>query len=145
MQIFETFSIKHHYLLHVHIGFMGKVLIDKLLRTCPGIENIYLLIRKKKGKDIHTRIDELFDDPVMSWFWFDFLITHHFKHNNKKKISMSTNCIIFFPLPLFFHLSFPSTSHYYCVRALYTYIHVSFSSLINSAKLFQNFVTKSWL
>lgn len=45
-------------------GFMGKVLIDKLLRTCPGIENIYLLIRKKKGKDIHTRIEELFDDPV---------------------------------------------------------------------------------
>lgn len=44
---------------------MGKVIIDKLLRTCPGIENIYLLIRKKKGKDIHTRIDELFDDPVM--------------------------------------------------------------------------------
>lgn len=45
-------------------GFMGKVLIDKLLRTCPGIENIYLLIRKKKGKDIHSRIEELFDDPV---------------------------------------------------------------------------------
>lgn len=43
---------------------MGKVLIDKLLRTCPGIENIYLLIRKKKGKDIHSRIEELFDDPV---------------------------------------------------------------------------------
>jgi alcohol-forming fatty acyl-CoA reductase len=43
---------------------MGKVLLDKLLRTCPGIDNIYLLIRKKKGKDIHTRIEELFDDPV---------------------------------------------------------------------------------
>jgi alcohol-forming fatty acyl-CoA reductase len=49
----------------IHTGFMGKVLIDKLLRTCPGIENIYLLIRKKKGKDIHARIEELFDDPVM--------------------------------------------------------------------------------
>lgn len=43
---------------------MGKVLIEKLLRTCPGIENIYLLIRKKKGKDIHSRIEELFEDPV---------------------------------------------------------------------------------
>lgn len=49
-------------------GFMGKVLIDKLLRTCPGIENIYMLIRQKKGKDIHTRIEELFDDPVKSSF-----------------------------------------------------------------------------
>lgn len=46
---------------------MGKVLIDKLLRTCPGIENIYLLIRKKKGKDIHSRIEELFDDPVRTF------------------------------------------------------------------------------
>jgi alcohol-forming fatty acyl-CoA reductase len=54
-----------HFRATFYLGFMGKVLIDKLLRTCPGIENIYLLIRKKKGKDIHTRIDELFDDPVM--------------------------------------------------------------------------------
>lgn len=45
-------------------GFMGKVLIEKLLRSCSTIENIYLLIRQKKGKDIHTRVEELFDDPV---------------------------------------------------------------------------------
>lgn len=44
---------------------MGKMLIDKLLRTCPGIENIYLLVRPKKGKDIHTRLDEIFDDLVI--------------------------------------------------------------------------------
>lgn len=43
-------------------GFMGKMLLEKLLRTCTGIENIYLLIRPKKNKDIHTRVDELFDD-----------------------------------------------------------------------------------
>lgn len=47
------------------LGFMGKMLIDKLLRTCPGIENIYLLVRPKKGKDIHTRLDEIFDDLVI--------------------------------------------------------------------------------
>lgn len=43
-------------------GFMGKMLLEKLLRTCTGIENIYLLIRPKKNKDIHTRVDDLFDD-----------------------------------------------------------------------------------
>lgn len=48
-----------------HSGFMGKMLIDKLLRTCPGIENIYMLVRPKKGKDIHTRLDEMFDDLVI--------------------------------------------------------------------------------
>lgn len=43
---------------------MGKVLLEKLLRTCHGIEAIYLLVRPKKDKDIHTRINELFDDLV---------------------------------------------------------------------------------
>lgn len=43
---------------------MGKILIDKLLRTCPGLENLYLLVRTKKGKDVHTRVEEIFDDPV---------------------------------------------------------------------------------
>ncbi|XP_055698069.1 fatty acyl-CoA reductase wat-like [Phlebotomus papatasi] len=47
-------------------GFMGKILIDKLLRSCTDIENIYILVRPKKGKDIHTRIEEIFDDPVFN-------------------------------------------------------------------------------
>jgi thioester reductase-like protein len=45
-------------------GFMGKVLIEKLLRSCPHLSNIYLLIRSKKGKDPETRLDDLFNDPV---------------------------------------------------------------------------------
>lgn len=43
--------------------------MDKLLRTCD-IENIYLLIRSKKGKDVHSRIEEIFDDPVSLLFRF---------------------------------------------------------------------------
>lgn len=45
---------------------MGKMLIDKLLRSCPDIENIYMLVRPKKGLDIHTRLEEIFDDEVFS-------------------------------------------------------------------------------
>ncbi|CAN7993773.1 unnamed protein product, partial [Ixodes pacificus] len=30
-------------------GFLGKVLLEKLLRSCPGIERIYLLIRPKRN------------------------------------------------------------------------------------------------
>lgn len=37
--------------------------MEKLLRV-TNIENIYLLVRPKKGKDIHTRIDDIFDDAV---------------------------------------------------------------------------------
>jgi hypothetical protein len=45
-------------------GFMGKVLLEKLLRSCPHLSNIYLLVRSKKGKNVDSRIEELFDDPV---------------------------------------------------------------------------------
>lgn len=45
-------------------GFLGKVLLEKLLRSCSGIENIYVLIRKKKGKDVNNRIEELCNQPV---------------------------------------------------------------------------------
>ncbi|XP_076178777.1 fatty acyl-CoA reductase wat [Ptiloglossa arizonensis] len=47
-------------------GFMGKLLMEKLLRECPGISFIYLLVRPKKGKDVHQRIEEVFDDPLFS-------------------------------------------------------------------------------
>lgn len=47
-------------------GFMGKMLIEKLLRSCTEIDTIYLLIRPKKGKDVHSRLEEAFDDPVFN-------------------------------------------------------------------------------
>ncbi|EEB14253.1 male sterility domain-containing protein, putative [Pediculus humanus corporis] len=45
-------------------GFMGKVLVEKLLRSCPGIKKIYLLIRPKRGQDIHARLGEIIDSPL---------------------------------------------------------------------------------
>lgn len=45
-------------------GFMGKVLVEKLLRSCSGIKNIYLLIRPKRGQDIQQRLQELLSAPV---------------------------------------------------------------------------------
>jgi nucleoside-diphosphate-sugar epimerase len=40
-------------------GFMGKVLVEKLLRSCPGINKIYLLMRSKRGQDPRARLNEL--------------------------------------------------------------------------------------
>lgn len=45
-------------------GFMGKVLIEKLLRSCPGIKSIYVLLRPKKGKSIEERLQALTDLPL---------------------------------------------------------------------------------
>jgi fatty acyl-CoA reductase len=45
-------------------GFMGKVLVEKLLRSCPDIATIYLLMRPKRGNDVRTRLDELLNTTV---------------------------------------------------------------------------------
>ncbi|XP_042149620.1 putative fatty acyl-CoA reductase CG5065 [Ixodes scapularis] len=44
-------------------GFLGKVLVEKLLRSCPGIERIYLLIRPKRDLSPRRRF-ELFLRPA---------------------------------------------------------------------------------
>ncbi|XP_015586617.1 fatty acyl-CoA reductase wat isoform X1 [Cephus cinctus] len=47
-------------------GFLGKILIEKLLRSCPGIGNIYVLVRFKRGKRMEERMDKLLSDNVFS-------------------------------------------------------------------------------
>ncbi|CAH1163117.1 unnamed protein product [Phaedon cochleariae] len=47
-------------------GFVGKALVDKLLRSCSGLNSIYLLMRPKKGRAIEERLKELLDNPVFS-------------------------------------------------------------------------------
>lgn len=44
-------------------GFMGRILIEKLLRS-TNVGAIYILIRPKKGKDIDVRLEEIFSDVV---------------------------------------------------------------------------------
>jgi hypothetical protein len=45
-------------------GFMGKVLLEKILRSCGDVDTIYLLIRNKKGKEPRQRVEEIFASPV---------------------------------------------------------------------------------
>ncbi|XP_035742380.1 fatty acyl-CoA reductase wat-like [Vespa mandarinia] len=47
-------------------GFMGKLLIEKLLRGCSGIRCIYILIRSKKGKNVLEHLDEFMEDSLFS-------------------------------------------------------------------------------
>lgn len=45
-------------------GFMGKILVEKLLRSCPDVEKLYLLMRDKKGKTPRERLSTIVDLPV---------------------------------------------------------------------------------
>nr|CAH7738803.1 unnamed protein product [Callosobruchus chinensis] len=45
-----------HILITGGSGFLGKLLIEKLLRSCHDLSKIYLIVRSKKGKDMPTRL-----------------------------------------------------------------------------------------
>lgn len=45
-------------------GFIGKVLIEKLLRSCPDVGRIFVLLRPKKGRSPQERLEALTACPV---------------------------------------------------------------------------------
>ncbi|KAJ8938037.1 hypothetical protein NQ318_003341 [Aromia moschata] len=44
-------------------GFLGQLVLEKLLRSCP-ISKVYLLVRDKKGTKVNARLDNIFGDPL---------------------------------------------------------------------------------
>ncbi|XP_076862675.1 fatty acyl-CoA reductase 1 isoform X1 [Brachyhypopomus gauderio] len=40
-------------------GFMGKVLVEKLLRSCPGVNTLYLFVRPKAGQSMQERVHDM--------------------------------------------------------------------------------------
>lgn len=45
-------------------GYLGKVVIEKLLRSCPGVKRIFLLIRSKRGNTAANRLKAFLEDQV---------------------------------------------------------------------------------
>ncbi|XP_046613172.1 fatty acyl-CoA reductase wat-like [Neodiprion virginianus] len=45
-------------------GFLGKLLIERILRSCSGVNMLFVLLRAKKGKSSEDRFKELFEDVV---------------------------------------------------------------------------------
>lgn len=43
---------------------MGKVLLEKLLRSCPDIGRVYVLIRPKTHQDVKSRLQLLQNSEV---------------------------------------------------------------------------------
>ncbi|XP_023245498.1 fatty acyl-CoA reductase wat-like [Copidosoma floridanum] len=53
-------------------GFLGKVFVEKFLRLLPDINQLYLLVRAKKGKDPKHRLDDIFNSAfkLSQWDWW---------------------------------------------------------------------------
>lgn len=45
-------------------GFLGKVLVEKLLRSCGDLKTIYVLMRPKKGNSIEERMKNMIALPL---------------------------------------------------------------------------------
>ena len=45
-------------------GFIGKQLIEKLLRSCPKIGRIFVLLRSSKNQTSAARMQHIFTSPV---------------------------------------------------------------------------------
>lgn len=57
-------------------GFVGKLLVEKLLRSCSGINKIYVLIRPKHGKSPQDRMIDATNDIVSKCVFFLFFAEH---------------------------------------------------------------------
>lgn len=49
-------------------GFVGKLLIEKLLRSCNVIGRIFILLRPKRSKSINERLKEIKEMAVSEFF-----------------------------------------------------------------------------
>jgi len=45
-------------------GFIGKQLVEKLLRSCPDIDKIYLLLRSTRFHNVPDRLQYILTSPV---------------------------------------------------------------------------------
>ncbi|XP_070153483.1 putative fatty acyl-CoA reductase CG5065 [Polyergus mexicanus] len=45
-------------------GFMGKVLVEKLLYSCSDLNKIYVLMRAKRGRSFDNRLEDIFKLPL---------------------------------------------------------------------------------
>lgn len=57
-------------------GFMGKVLVHKLLTDCGDLDRLYLLVRAKKGVEPKQRLEEYVNHMVRyeQLYWSSHLL-----------------------------------------------------------------------
>lgn len=52
------------YSIYLQLGFIGKALIEKLVRSFANCRKIYLLMRPKKGQNGEERLQKLLQNAI---------------------------------------------------------------------------------
>lgn len=68
-RVSESLSVSDYFqnkslLITGGTGFIGQVVVAKLLRSCPQLRCIYFLAREKKGKNMDERFENLLKLPI---------------------------------------------------------------------------------
>ncbi|GAB1865769.1 Fatty acyl-CoA reductase [Camponotus japonicus] len=61
----ETFYVRQSIFLTGATGFLGKVYIEKILRSCPDVREVFVLMRSKKGLSINERLEKILNLPAL--------------------------------------------------------------------------------
>lgn len=65
MSSVKNFYKNEHILIVGNSGFVGKLLISKLLSSCPQIKKITFLVNKADGaQGINSKLENLFSDAM---------------------------------------------------------------------------------
>lgn len=69
----QKFFVGQNVFITGATGFLGKILLEKILRSCPEVNKVYILVRPKKDKDVKDRLKDIFSKEVRIFcFWFCF-------------------------------------------------------------------------
>ena len=102
-------------------GFMGKVLVEKLLRSCSSLSTIYLLMRPKGQQDVAARLQDLLSSKVR--------YHHHTRGNTRQQVSKQSRLILHQKIQaMFTQLQFYSfwSRHVYLALVLHYQVQAMF-------------------
>lgn len=61
-------------------GFLGNVYIEKILRFCPDVREIFLLMRSKKGLSLNERLEKMLNSSVSYSYRNGYILYNTYMH-----------------------------------------------------------------
>ena len=80
--VLESFKDKTFFITGC-TGFIGKVLLEKIMRSIPEFRRIYVMVRPKKGLTLQKRLEDIFKYEVFEPY---FTANPHMRDGWREKV-----------------------------------------------------------